>query len=103
MINSQSEHSIDKRHIKAMALFAIEYIPQVDESTLLKLVDLINITGNFNAISDRQLLRKMSLLISLVPGTCRRTLLTLIELLGIGVSANSGDESDQLWFSLSSP
>ena len=96
MVSNQSEHNIDKRHIKAMAIFAIEYIPHVDEATLTKLVDLINITGNFNAISDRQLLRKMSLLISLVPGTCRHTLLTLIELLGINVSANTGDDLRQL-------
>ncbi len=96
MLSNQSNNNIDKRHIKATALFALEYAPHIDEATLIKLVDLINITGNFNAISDKQLLRKMSLLISFVPGTCRHTLLTLIELLGISVAANTGADLRQL-------
>lgn len=82
-MNTLSARKIHKRHIEAMAQFAIANIPHVDEATLVKFVELINITGNFNAISDRQLLKKTGLFIHLVPGTCRRSLHTLLELLDI--------------------
>ena len=91
-MNTQAERKISKRYIKDTALFAITHIPQIDEDTLLKFIDLINITGNFNAITDKQLLRKMSLLANLVPGTCRYSLCKLVELLDVCTFLNREDE-----------
>ena len=85
---------IHKRHIAAMAHFAINHIPHIDEATLKMFVELINITGNFNAISHEQVLKKMSLLIQLVPDTCRYSLHTLVELLDIGLPLNNAGECE---------
>jgi hypothetical protein len=95
-MTGQTEKEISKRYIKDTALFAIDHIPRVDEHTLMKFIDLINITGNFNAITDKQLLRKMSLLIHFVPGTCRFSLCKLVELLDICVFKDCKDASNTL-------
>ncbi len=93
----KAEQRIDKRYIEAAAIFAINHLPQVDETTLTKFVDLINITGNFNAISHGRLIKKMNLLIHLVPGICKYSLCTLVELLDIYVPMNNSDEVNALW------
>ncbi len=90
-----TKQQISKQHIEAMVQFAVKYIPQIDEDTLSKLVDLIHITGNFNAISQQQLLRKINLMIHLIPGTCQYSLVTLIELLEICVQKPS--DCTTLW------
>lgn len=76
---------IKKRHIEAAVLFAIDHIPQVDSNTLEKFLELIDINGNFGSVSDRQLLRTMSLLVKHVPSACGYSLLTLAELLDVCV------------------
>ncbi len=87
------EQKIKKQHIKTTANFAIQHIPQVDQATLTKLVDLINISGNFNTITNQQLLQKMSLLVHLIPETCQYSLYTLTELLGISLpKLNNGQK-----------
>ena len=78
-----TKQAINKQHIEATVQFAVNYIPQIDEDTLSKLVDLVHITGNFNTISQQQLLRKMNLMMHYIPGTCKYSLVTLIELLEI--------------------
>ncbi len=78
-----AKQQISKQHVEAAVQFAVNYIPQIDEVTLNKLVDLVHITGNFNDISQQQLLRKINLMIYLIPGTCKYSLITLIELLEI--------------------
>jgi hypothetical protein len=74
---------IDKQHIEATILFAINHIPQVDGVTLEKFLELINATGNYGSITDRQLLHKMTVLVKYVPGSCRYSLLALAELLDV--------------------
>lgn len=91
---------IDKRHLKATALFAIHHVSRVDRATLEKLLELVNAEGNFGTISEGQLIQKIGLLTKHVPGVCRTTLLTLTELLEIpaafvprveGVATDQGD------------
>jgi len=77
--------TIKKRHIEAAVLFAVNHIPQVDPITLEKFLELIDINGNFGAVSDRQLLQTMTLLIKHVPSACGHSLLTLAELLDVCV------------------
>ena len=74
---------IDKRYVEATVFFAINNIPQTDQETLEKFLELVNATGNFGPITHRQLLDKMCLLRKHVPNTCEYSLQTLIELLGI--------------------
>jgi hypothetical protein len=76
-------HKIDKRHVEATILFAINHIPQVDVVTLERFLELINATGNFGSITDKQLLQKMTILVKYVPGSCRYSLLALAELLDV--------------------
>ena len=74
---------IDKRHIEATILFAIQHIPETDVGTLERFLELIDATGSFGSITDRQLLQKMTVLVKYVPGSCRYSLLMLAELLGV--------------------
>jgi hypothetical protein len=78
-----SGQQIHKRYVETTVFFAINNVPQVDEATLEKFLELINATGNFGSISDKQLLQKMWILKKHVPETCEYSLLTLAELLGI--------------------
>ena len=81
---------IDKRHIEASVLFAINHIPKVDEQTLATFLELVNLSGNFGSISDQQLIHKMALLTKLVPNVCQDSLLALAQLLDICVPVNIG-------------
>ena len=74
---------IDKRHIEATILFAIQHVPETDVGTLERFLELIDATGSFGSITDTQLLQKMTVLVKYVPGSCRYSLLMLAELLGI--------------------
>lgn len=75
---------IDKRHIEATILFAIQHIPEVDVGTLELFLELVDATGgSFGSITDKQLLQKMIVLVKYVPGSCRYSLLMLAELLGV--------------------
>ena len=76
---------IDKRHIEATILFAIQYIPQVDPGALERFLELVDASGSFGSITDRQLLQKMNAFLKYVPGSCRDSLLMLAELLGVCV------------------
>ncbi len=96
-MRNKFEQKIKKRHLAATIHFAISHIPQVDEATLTRLGEMVNITGNFNAISYKQLLTKMNLLIRLVPGTCQYSLSTLIEILDVCGPLVNGDELNLLW------
>ena len=77
---------IDKRHVAATVLFAINNVPHADKATLERFLELVNATGNFGAISQQQLIHKMELLKKYVPETCEYSLLTLAELLEIHYS-----------------
>jgi hypothetical protein len=72
-----------KQHIEAAALFAIKNVPNIDQETLEKFLELVNITGNFGSISDVQLLQKMRLLSKYVPDICQYSLFIMTELLEI--------------------
>jgi hypothetical protein len=74
---------INKRDVEATVLFAINNIPQTDEATLEKFLELVNASGNFGPISHQQLIHKMNLLKKYVPEACDYSLFTLTELLGI--------------------
>jgi hypothetical protein len=63
-------------------------ISQVDEATLERFLELVNTTGNFGSISEKQLVHKMDLLKKHVPDTCEYSLRALAELLGIHLPIN---------------
>lgn len=79
------ERKIDKKHIATAILFAVKHIPHTDEVTLHKFLELVNTTGSIGWMSEQQLLAEMQLMLKRVPGTCRDSLLTVLELLDICV------------------
>ena len=76
-------HRIEKKHVAAMVVYAVRHIPECDEATLHRYLELINLTGSMGWISDEQLVEKMRFMMKHVPGTCRHSLLTLVELLAV--------------------
>ena len=74
-------NAIKKLEIKETVLFAINHIPQVDQATLEKFLDLVNATGTFGAISHEQILAKMALTLKYIPDACPHSLLILADLL----------------------
>ena len=74
---------IDKKHVTAMATFAINNIPSTDQFTLNKFLELMNTTGSFGSVTAEQLLETMRLMMKYVPGTCNQSLFVLVELLGV--------------------
>ncbi len=74
---------IKKQHIEAVISFAIDNIPDIDETTLEKFLELLNATGNFGSITEEEFIEKMRTFRKYVPGTCGDSLWTLVELLNI--------------------
>lgn len=74
---------IKKLHVEATVMFAVNHIPSVDEPTLIKFLELVNVTGNFGTISEEQLVQKMQLILKHIPGASEASLITLGELLNI--------------------
>ena len=74
---------IKKLHLEATINFAISHIPSVDQATLEKYLELVNINGNFGTISEVELLEKMELIMRFIPNACDHSLRTLGELLGV--------------------
>jgi len=82
--NSQTTvNEFKKLHIKETVLFAIKYIPQLDQTTLEKFLELVNTTGTFGAVSRGELLHKMRLTLKYIPNACPHTLIVLAELLEV--------------------
>jgi hypothetical protein len=81
--DASTTHKIDKKYITALTIFAINNIPDIDEFTLKKFLELMNTTGSFGTITDEQLIEVMSLIMKYVPGTCIHSLCVLVDLLGI--------------------
>ena len=80
---SSGTDAIKKLHVEATANFAISHIPTVDEDTLVKFVELVNITGNFGSISKEQLAFKMNQILTYIPDACEQTLRTVGDLLEV--------------------
>lgn len=76
-------NKIDKQHISAMASFAIRNIPEADERTLNKFVELMHTTGSFGALTEEQLLGTINLTMKYLPNACAFSLLTLLDLLSV--------------------
>ena len=77
------ERTVKKLYIKTTVEFAINNIPDIDEGTLEKFLELVNATGNFGPISEAEIIEKMNLIMKYIPGACGRSLLTVVELLDI--------------------
>jgi hypothetical protein len=84
---------IDKKHVATVILFAIKHVPNTDEATLNKFLEMVNLTGSFGWITDEQLLAEMKLMMKYVPGSCADSLLTVIELLNVCVPLNIGSSN----------
>ena len=74
---------IKKYHNEETVNFAINHIPEVDQATLERFLELVYTSGNFGSISLDQISQKMRLTLKYVPGACSCSLLILIELLGL--------------------
>lgn len=85
MQNSQhfNDSQIKKLHLETTVQFAINHIPSVDQPTLEKYLELVNINGNFGSVSEDELLEKMGLMLKFIPNACEQSLRTLGELLGV--------------------
>ena len=66
-----------------MAMFAINNIPHVDETTLKQFLELINCNGSFGSISHQQIVKKMNHMIKYIPGARANSLLIMLDLLEI--------------------
>ncbi len=86
-LQTNSNQAIKKLHIKSASIYAINNIPDVDENTLHRFLELINVTGNFGTISTPELLDKMRLICKHIPGSCSYSLYVLAELLEIKTQA----------------
>jgi len=82
-MSTMAGQEIHKRHVAATVQFAVNHIPQADEATLEKFLELVNVDGSFGSITARELLQKMCLLKKHIPATCEDSLMILAELLGI--------------------
>jgi len=74
---------LKKIHVKEMVLFAINYLPQLDQSTLEQFLDLINSEDSYGYISARELASKMQLMLRHIPDACPYSLQTLASLLDV--------------------
>ena len=81
--NKSGSNKIDKQHISAMASFAIRNIPEADERTLNKFVELMHTTGSFGSLTEEQLLGTINLTMKYLPNACAFSLLTLLDLLSV--------------------
>lgn len=77
------QNKIDKQHISAMAAYAVRNIPEADENTLNKFVELMHTTGSFGSITEEQLFGTMKLTVKYLPNACTFSLLTLLDLLSV--------------------
>lgn len=83
MKSNNHNGKIDKKHISSMASFAIRNIPDADEHTLNKFLELIHTTGSFGSITEEQLFGAMKLTVKYLPNACTFSLLTLLDLLSV--------------------
>ena len=83
MTTTIPNEEIKKLHIEATVMFAVNHIPNIDEDTLEKFLDLVNVSGNFGTISREQLVEKMALIQKYIPTTCEWSLQALSELLEV--------------------
>ena len=82
-MNSAAAVEVKKLHVEATVDFAINHIPSVDQETLVKYLELVNVTGNFGSISKEQLALKMLLIMKHIPNACEQSLRIVGELLDI--------------------
>ncbi|HMQ50457.1 MAG TPA: hypothetical protein PKD98_00035 [Anaerolineae bacterium] len=81
-MNNHSSPKIDKQYISALVSFAIRHIPQADEQTLNKFLELLRTNGGFGSVTLEQLINTMRLTLKYVPQASASSLLTLLELIG---------------------
>lgn len=83
MSSGAMSDSIKKLHVEATVNFAINNIPGVDEETLLRFLELVNVTGNFGSIRKEHLVAKMGQVMRYIPDACEQSLHTLGDLLDL--------------------
>lgn len=81
-----SMKELKKLQVSEAVSFAIDKIPEVDQKTLEKFLDLVNTSGTFGTISREQIETKMQLTLKYIPNACQDSLLVLADLLEISVS-----------------
>lgn len=81
-------YRLDKRHIASVVSFAVRYIPEADEVTLYRFLELVNVNGSVGWIAFGDILEKMRLMVKHIPGSHTASLLLVIELLDIPLLAD---------------
>jgi len=74
---------LKKVHIKEMVLFAINYLPQLDQETLEQFLELVDVEDTYGYVSARELASKMQLMLRHIPEACPYSLQTLASLLDV--------------------
>jgi hypothetical protein len=83
MYQAASTYELKKLYVEETALFAINNIPEVAPATLEQFLALMNAGGSHGAISREQILRKMHLVLTYIPGASVSSLLILLDLLDV--------------------
>ncbi len=90
---NQSDHNsailtgeIKKLYLEEIILFATNHIPEVDSTTLERFLELVNAGGTFGTISHKQVVWRMNQVLKYTPDGCIRSLVILLDLLGIDSS-----------------
>jgi len=80
--------TIQKLHLEETISFAIQHNSHLDPTTLRKLIELVNTTGNYGTISYEELIQKMVKLVKCMPNIHLHSLAVLAELLDLPVTIN---------------
>ena len=85
MLTTKNSHvkGLKQAQVKEMILFAMTYLPQLDQTTLNQFMQLIDDEDIYGYISARELANKMQLILKHIPNACHHSLETLAELLDV--------------------
>ena len=83
MTNITLNKEVKKLHVETTVKFAINHIPNIDEPTLEKFLDLVNVNGNFGTITCEQILEKIQLIKKYIPNACEWSLNAVSDLLEV--------------------
>jgi len=70
-----------KEHVAETVTFALNNIPDIDQPTVEKFLQLLHTTGTFGLITPDQIINKMRLTLKYIPNACAHSLFIIAELL----------------------
>lgn len=88
-----NRQTIKKLHVKDTVIFAVKHVPETNQATLEKFLELVNTDGNYGYISQEQLLTKIGLALRYVPNVCLNSLLVVTDLLDVSLPLLTDDQA----------